>query len=298
MIFILRLRIFFALTGTAFLYFAYPVHAYVPCDYDTNGRVTSTTVSESANHKWCLATPQAALITIDYLGLCKTEPTVSNYATVCEPLIPLGASKAATIKRGQAQDLVDQISISEGVYKYAAVLITNEIQHKSIFEFNNSRKGTGGTAGNYCWSIDGNAEDTDSSDDDTFRARCGAAVDNTIGFNKSKKHQLFDPSNGNALGCIYQSTTPTTSYSVNVMQGYTTSNLVDCQLNRNGTHMLGLQTFNAPVTITPSTASIDMGFRLENTFGISFSNTVVGDLNTEYVQRFTLGGFEFKVVPN
>ena len=274
-----------------------PVHAYVPCDFDANGRVISTTVSEAPNGKWCLATPQEAIITIDYLGLCKTQPTVSDYEAVCEPLVALGASKTVTIERGAAQDLADQISISEGVYKYAAVLITNEIKHKSIFEFNNSRKGTGGSQGNYCWSIDGNAENTNSTDDSTFRAKCGAAVDNTLGFNVSKKNQLFDPSNGNSLGCIYQSTTPTTSYSVNVMQGYTTSNSADCIANNSATHMLGLQTFNTPVNITPLTTNVDMGFRLENTFGISFSNTVTGDAGTEYIQRFTLGGFEFKVVP-
>ena len=268
--------------------------AFLPCDFDANGKVTSTSLTEQNNYGWCLATPQSAKITIQYLGMCKNEPTVSNYADTCEALVPLGANKQVTISRNAAQNLAADISISEGTYRYAAILITNVIEHQSVFEFDTVRKGTTPSSGVVCWSTDGDAENTNSSDPATYLAKCGSAVDSTLGYNVSTKHQLNNPANNNAVGCLYESTTPTTSYTVNVMQGLTESTHAKCVNNADGVYMLGLQTFNTPVTISPTTTNIDLGLRLENTFGISFARRN----NEEYIRRFTLGGFEFKVVPN
>jgi hypothetical protein len=59
------------------------------------------------------------------------------------------------------------------------------------------------------------------------------------------------------------------------------------------TQMGGIQTFTNPVSISPNNTNIDIGFRLENTFGV-LMGTVGG--NDNHVPRFGVGGFEFKVL--
>ena len=57
-------------------------------------------------------------------------------------------------------------------------------------------------------------------------------------------------------------------------------------------YFLGIQKFNTAVSITPKTANLDVGFRLEDTFSVETKLNA----GTQYIPRFGLGGFEFKVL--
>ena len=54
----------------------------------------------------------------------------------------------------------------------------------------------------------------------------------------------------------------------------------------------GIQKFNTAVSITPKTSNLDVGFRLEDTFSVETKLNA----GTQYIPRFGLGGFEFKVL--
>ena len=98
---------------------------------------------------------------------------------------------------------------------------------------------------------------------------------------------------------IYQNSTSgpnaSVTYEVTLLDvsGVASDVLADGTYTRVATQMGGIQTFTNPVSISPNTLNIDIGFRLENTFGV-----LMGDVsnNVNHIPRFGLGGFEFKVL--
>lgn len=273
-----------------------PSFAYQPCPVNAQGELEAH-AGNSTNQKWCLITPQSMKINIDYLGLCSSAPTIQNYRQTCEALIPYGSNKEVTTDLSSVQNLASAVTLFEGNYTHAVVLIKNVISHSSKVKFAGTtprkgiqRAGAQQTEGMYCWSLDGDAENTTEDDQTTYLAECGDAFPTTIGANVSTKHSLVDPVAG--PGTRYSGTTSSTSYTVYVLKSDGTENSGwNAAQPTEASHMLGIQTFNTPVKISGNSSNINLGFRLENTFGISFDD----DEDDYQVRRFTLGGFEFSV---
>ena len=274
-----------------------------------NGEVTTlgstSDVTGFGGIGWCLITPQRMQISIDYIGLCKTQPEYNTYLTDCQKVFSSSPPRLTTISKSAPLDLGTEISIEEGTYSHAVIVVSNEIKHASAIKFNGTRHGYGSvrgtpSSGQWCWSIDDPnsraSTGINDGENDLYIAECGNSVPTQIGYNSSKATSVH------ANGARFDKTSGTTSSTT--WDVY----LVDSNKNRNwdalnnkvtdASFFIGIQKFNNAVNITPTTSNVDLGFRLTNTFGLNMDmNTTVSGVKS-HVKGFVLGGFEFRVVPN
>ncbi|NBQ28739.1 MAG: hypothetical protein EBU18_12410 [Rhodobacteraceae bacterium] len=97
----------------------------------------------------CDDTPDAMVIEFYKLGLCKTKPTYEDYGD-CEFLFDNSAGKTTTLSVGLSDSLVHEISISEGEYPYAMLVISNSLGLKNKVVFDNAIWSMDGGVGRYC----------------------------------------------------------------------------------------------------------------------------------------------------
>lgn len=268
-----------------------------------NGEITTLGDSaEVAGLGWCLITPERMQIKLHFIGLCTTAPTWQNFDTVCEEVFSSNSGTLATIEKGAPLPLVGEISIPEGNYTHAAIFIGNQIKHASLIKFNSNRIGQQGT-GTWCWSTSNGNASVGIPDGVRagYIADCGdnPPASSEVGYNVSTATSVADDTPPDFRGDYTTGTTASTTWEVFVLdenRGRDTNPATpDVE---NAAYFIGIQRFNTPVIITANTSSVDLGFRLTNTFGLNVDeNTVDGSGNKSHVKGFVLGGFEFKVVP-
>ena len=259
------------------------------CLLNGDNEITNTiTATESS---WCTVTPDYASFPLYKIGLCSTIPTYENYQTVCSFIVDNAVVQDLEISEGSSVSIVDEISLAEGVYPAAVILLGNEISLKHTATFSTDYNGwdtTGGTAttsvGDRCSTrtSSGSEDDIDSSmggffdcidQDDTdpitpgwFTETSGAYVSDGTECSISNGVIVQDfsdlafeiESSGNSsvvCGMRDASTLETyDDYDNNVSTDETT----------NATRQLVVQTFGTPVVISTNTSSIDLGMKLDN----------------------------------
>ena len=274
-----------------------------------NGEITtlgnSAEVTGFGGIGWCLITPERMQISIDYIGLCKSAPAYNTYLTDCQKVFSSSPPRLATISKDTPLDIGPEISIEEGTYSHAVIVVSNVIKHASAIKFNGTRHGYGSmrgtpSSGQWCWSIDDPffraSTGIDNGKNDLYIAECGNSVPAQIGYNSSKATSVH--ANGDRF---YKTSGTTSSTTWDVY-------LVDSNKNINwnpatkkvtdASFFIGIQKFNTAVNITPNTSSVDLGFRLTNTFGLNMDMSTTVSGVKSHVKGFVLGGFEFRVVPN
>ena len=269
-----------------------------------NGEITTLGNSaEVAGLGWCLITPERMQIKLHFIGLCSSAPTWQNFDTVCDQIFSSDSGTLVTIEKNTPLPLLNEISIPEGNYTHAAIFIGNQIKHASLIKFNSNRVGQQGT-GEWCWSVsDGNAS---VAIPDGVRAGyiadCGnnPPASSEVGYNVSTATSVADDDPPDFRGDYTTGTTASTTWEVYVLdknRGRDTNPATSAV--EDAAYFIGIQRFNAPVVISANTSSVDLGFRLTNTFGLNVDeNTVDGSGDLSHVKGFVLGGFEFKVIPN
>jgi hypothetical protein len=267
------------------------------CTLDGNGRVTNTDLGGA--NDFCRLSASEFRIEPKYAGLCTSAPTEANYRSVCTAIFDDPAGQNLTITPNASFPLVGEVSLPEGTYTHAWILVGNTVSYKASAQFTPDRIGKNGTTGPFCWTLSGNTSPgpgaiSDSSNIATWLAECGAAIPSDIGTSFSTIVALFDFAQ---LKYSNSSSGINGSGSFDVILLDASGNPSDVQADgsytRVATQMGGIQTFTTPVIITPNTVNIDIGFRLENTFGVLLGKVGV---NTNHVPRFGVGGFEFKVL--
>ena len=270
-----------------------------------SGEITDV-VGDHPGRGWCLMTPESMQIKVHFIGLCRNEPTWENFDTICDRLFSSSSGKLATISKNAAFPLIDDISIPEGTYTHAAIFIDRSIRHSSVVKFATPRRGKSGdpagdnSTGKVCWSLEMPvANDTDPAQNaySSFAADCGDEEGNR-GFNISENKIIYNNLTGVA-GDFSQGVTDSTTWEVYLLDSnrQRDSDLSDGKVD-NAKFFIGIQKFNNPVEIRPSTKTVDLGFRLTNTFGVLMGDDAAGAPVRDTVRRFILGGFEFKVNPN
>ena len=272
-------------------------HAQLLCSNYTNadGTITYTDDSNGALTA-CNLTPDSMTIILHFIGLCTSEPTIANFRTACSSLFSSSTGESKKITTTSSANLMNDVTITEGNYTHAAILIKNNIGFSVKKKFSPARSGKTGT-GEWCWTLDGETTTVGLSfaQRSTWIAECGADEPTTIGTHTANQNAVFSRASGNRFDNYETGTTASTTWSVYLLKADETINTgTPGNYDSFGTasYYLGIQKFNTAVSITPKTSNLDVGFRLEDTF--SMETTKNG--GTHYIPRYGLGGFEFKVL--
>jgi len=278
--------------------------AVTPCK-TVSGEITDV-VGDHPERGWCLMTPESMQIKVHFIGLCTSEPTWENFDTICDQLFSSSSGELATISKNAAFPLINGISIPEGTYTHAAIFIDRSIRHSSVVTFATPRRGKSGNpagdniTGKVCWSLEMTAaNDTDPADNaySSFAADCGDE-EGERGYNISENNILFNNLTGKP-GDLSEGVTESSTWKVYLLNSsrQRDSDVTDGKVD-NAKFFIGIQKFNNPVEIKPSTTTVDLGFRLTNTFGVLMGDDAAAAPVRDTIKRFVLGGFEFKVNPS
>ena len=248
------------------------------CDR-TNGEILASNFTSNGT---CTVTPDVAMFPLHKIGLCKEVPTYENYLTNCKFLIEYSTPKDVQVSKDTVIQLNDSITLDEGTYKAAVLVVGNTIglKHSDIFatshnanevdddEFNVSQ-------GKYC------STRTYTGNQDMFDSANGGVSDGevptlesfldcsdealTAGLYKEDKgayvsNSLCTISSGLVVAPSALTTTNSTVGKVQI-----------CAMAANGTtpaqpgvKQLAIQTLPTSVVINATTSSIDVGFELSN----------------------------------
>ena len=266
------------------------------CTLDGNGRVTN--VDGGNSNDFCRLSAESMKLNLKYAGLCQSAPNETNFRSVCTAVYDNAAGRDVTITQDFSLPIEDNITLTEGLYSHAWIIVGNTVHYQASAEFDPPRIGKSGS-GSYCWTLNGDTSPgpgavSDASPRGDWLAECGASIPETIGTSYSTIVALLDFSRN-----VYTNTSSGTNASGNWNTILLDAAGVASDVNQYGvstriaTQMGGSQTFTNPVLISPDTQNIDIGFRLENTAGVQTGK--VTNSSDDYIPRFGLGGFEFTV---
>lgn len=226
----------------------------------------------------CTVTPDAAMFPIYKLGLCEEVPTLDNYLSDCKFLVEYSTPKEVEVSKDTTIQLNDNITITEGTYKAAVLVVGNTIglKHVDIFQSNQNGNEPDGdefnvSQGKYCSTrtYTGNQDMFDSEDNagvkvETLESFLDCAAEPLpAGWYKEDKGAYFsttlcDDSTGSIVA---PAALTTENSSVGKVQICATANDGTTPAQP-GVKQVAVQTLPAPVTISANTTSIDVGFEL------------------------------------
>ncbi len=207
---------------------------------------------------YCFHTPRAMNILLYEFGLCTSSASPSNRSQ-CTTLFNSSAGVALELSAGARLPLTAGVSVSEGAYSHAFVVLSNQTSLEVVIQFSSPRTDDSGSSGLFCYTDGRSINSSDSI------ISCGgnsaAAVAST---------EII------ALGGGAYSNT-LLDYTVN-MQGetvvsdlYAITNSGVLSTNANDDFALfGSQLLNQPISITPNTTNIDIGFSVTGGVTVGF----------------------------
>ena len=246
------------------------------CDR-TNGEILASNFSSNGT---CTVTPDVAMFPLHKIGLCEEVPTYENYLTNCKFLIEYSTPKDVQVSKNTVIQLNDSITLDEGTYKAAVLVVGNTIglKHSDIFatshngnevdddEFNVSQ-------GKYC------STRAYTGNQDMFDSANGGVSDGEVATLESFldcSDEALTPGLYKEDKGAYESNSLCTISSDLVVapSALTTTNstvgkVQICAMAANGTtpaqpgvKQLAIQTLPKSVIINANTSSIDVGFEL------------------------------------
>ena len=226
----------------------------------------------------CKSTPDAMKLKFYKMALCKEKPTYSDDSSCVYILNETTAIDAEISVGGETNLLPGDISIPEGIYPYALLLIDTTIGIRKTLEFNagNEQKDADGNAGRYCWT-NGEIVKWGYLPTDDTPITCGSSPSPQYSY---ETFVAFGGDNTCVVNKQLNEQTPTTKYDVYLLHDQTTpanvahSNCLPvAPANNVARYIWGVQTFNVPPSITANTKQVDMGFKLTDGINVSFKGT-------------------------
>jgi hypothetical protein len=251
----------------------------------SNGILASNFSSEGV----CQVTPDIAMFPILKVGLCAEVPTYENYLTNCKFLVEYASQKKVQISKSTTVKLKDSLTLDEGIYKAAVLVVGNTIglQHSDVFHSSmlGQEANLDDGPGKYCATraVTGNLDQFDSSDSNTAVTATGE-VNNLESFlicddtaptpglyiEDKGAYEAVDGS-GNDILCSLDSDGVVVAPSALTTTNSTVGKVQICALASDGTtpaqpgvQQLAIQTLPAAVSINANTTSINVGFELTN----------------------------------
>ena len=237
----------------------------------------------------CQVTPDVAMFPLLKIGLCAEVPTFKNYLTNCKFLLEYASQKKVQISKSTTVKLKDSLTLDEGIYKAAVMVMGNTIglQHSDVFHSSvlGQEANLDDGPGKYCATraVTGNLDQFDSSDSNTAVTATGE-VNNLESFlicddtaptpglyiEDKGAYEAVDGS-GNDILCSLDSDGVVVAPSALTTTNSTVGKVQICALASDGTtpaqpgvQQLAIQTLPAAVSINANTTSINVGFELTN----------------------------------
>ena len=270
------------------------------CGVNSDNEIINSSLSSG-----CTVTPDTVYFPVYKIGLCTVVPTYLNYETACNIFFDKTTAQEVTVSKSSNIDLSSGISLDNGTYVAAIILLGNTISLKHSETFAGNRNGTSYEGGSYARSYgtddagticitrttSGDEDDLGSSGlesfldcydpDDSdgvpaagkFTETSGAystggsicSIDNSSGVVTAPSALTVEASNGDTVKFCGMENKST-------LEKYTSS-------VSNATRQLAIQSFETSLVTTSDTSSIDIGFKvtdmlsLEERTGGSFTYT-------------------------
>ena len=239
------------------------------CTFNSDNEI----ITDSNGYVDCVADNGEQSLQIQYLGLCTSTPNVSDYQDKCQAIFNQPSGKGVVLTKDSSVNLLNgqAISISEGTYTHAVVRIDSLIKMRGTYVFDKPMLGGAGGTGKTCWTAATGTVGTYSDTQDYFgytsldqlATQCGTTASPEF---TSQDYTAFTTASG-FTNTITGRTSPSGPYEMYTLK--TPNSLSSTNPSTlDGEHLLGIQTFNNPVVITPNLKSINFGFKLENMFHI------------------------------
>jgi hypothetical protein len=246
------------------------------CDR-TNGEILASNFSSNGT---CTVTPDVAMFPLHKIGLCEEVPTYENYLTNCKFLIEYSTPKDVQVSKNTVIQLNDSITLDEGTYKAAVLVVGNTIglKHSDVFatshngnevdddEFNVSQ-------GKYCSTraYTGNQDMFDSANGGVSDGEVATLESFLDCSDEALTPGLYKEDKGayesNSL-CTISSDLVVAPSALTTINS-TVGKVQICAMAANGTtpaqpgvKQLAIQTLPTSVIINANTSSIDVGFEL------------------------------------
>lgn len=270
------------------------------CTTNADGEITSTITTASSS--FCTVTPDTAYFPLYKLGICTEVPTYDNYQTQCNFIINNATAQELEVYKGSSLEVSSGLTLTEGDYKAAVILLGNTISTKHSEVFATSQSGANSskieTEGKYCSTrLDSGSQD-DLSGDKLSTFECSTTNSLTAAkFSETSGAYVTDGTTcsiSNGVVSADSELTFTTGSGSSVVCGMLDASTLETYDASSGatnaTQQLVIQTFTTPVSITANTSSLDMGFKLDNM--LSLEKYASG--GTDYIAGF-VDGIEFKI---
>ena len=220
------------------------------------------------------ATADALRVSFFKLALCTSKPTITD-DSACSYILDVPSAISADIEVGKESALFQgDISIPEGTYTHALMLVDTTIGVKFTYEFDvgNEQFDGAGDNGRYCWT-NGNDIVWGYPNPSDMPMDCGA-----------EPEPVYSSETFKAFGCdapcsvsnsVLNEETTTTFFDVYLLSDLNTLATVGQDGNGypigNASYMWGVQTFKSPPKITANTQKVELGFKLSEGLQVGFN---------------------------
>lgn len=238
---------------------------------------------------YCYLTPMALKVTFYSISFCPEEPTPENYQSMCERVMYFPNGRDVAIEPGKSTTLFDNgLSIPEGSYPFAAMLIGNDPELKVTATFDQAVTGGNGSSGTTCWTNGNDAKDLRFKYGTTnlpYSVTCGGAAQANPAWTKKVYKAIKSPMPAHNWAWMNEGRYLTAGiadakknsyflYDENTRATVTpdTNDPGDEHLvQSNAKQILSVQKFDTPTVITGNTKNIDLGFDLTNNFRVEIT---------------------------
>ena len=220
---------------------------------------------------YCALTPDSLLLKVYEFGLCTGASSPSDKSN-CTSLFTSDTGKVVDLAVGVSASLANDISLPEGTYTNAYIVLSNETSLKATLEFDTSRTDFDGGSGKFCYTDGRSIDDDEPSIITCSNSPAGATHSvETISF-YGDEHSEFANQIPNYPATVAGTQTTTDLYMI----------ASDGQLSTGFDQdfaIYGDQTLAQPVTISgaSSITTLDLGISVTN--GISFGFYKDGDFS-------------------
>ena len=234
--------------------------------YSDHTGTDSATYSEFEDG-YCTITPNSMKVKIYEFGLCTGASSPSD-KSACTTLFSSPTGTEIDLAVGLSATLTDDVSLAEGSYSNAYLVLSNVTSLKASHTFSSSRTDLDGNSGNICYT-NGRSWDDPNTDSIMTCAASDAAVHSveTIGFG--------DGAGGHSDRVPNYTVTVAGTSVVTDLYMIDSSGILSTQFSDDFA-IYGDQTLTAPVSITPTTSGLDLGISITNGIALGFDDPNAG----------------------
>ena len=224
------------------------------------GLAGSANYATNGDDGYCFHTPTSMKVTVYEFGLC-TAASSPTSKTACTTIFNNTSGKILDLGVGSSLPLSDSVSLTEGTYTHAYVVLSNVTSIKSVIQFSTARVDDTNNSGTYCYTDGRSVNDTPTPES---VMSCGSNGSNaayaveTIGLG------------GNTYSNTYRNYTVSMGGANIVSNLYAITSSGALSSAGNDFALYGSQKLASAVNITPDTKGLDIAFSITDGVTLGF----------------------------